>query len=292
MRARSATGSGPAARAYGSGTKRERSPAGRHDTRRPPATRGPPGRDRRRDGHRRVDPAPVGRLGATVIEPRGRRGVPAGRWPTSPRRRPRRRHRPSRRTRSPARAADWELVSLDHLGTWTVRSWIPANAVRAEGPLDPSIRPVTMESPEVLAIGACSPATSDDAGRDLPGGPAHLVRAWRIEAGRATPVSLSVHRDEPLPGVATLYNLTDARPRPATDVAAWPAGEFVVEVAPVGLPDGRAAGSARSGPRPRHGGSPRGGSSGSSSADPGKAGAAAGLSGGAAPARCRTPRGP
>ena len=50
-----------------------------------------------------------------------------------------------------------------------------------------------------------------------------------------------MHRDEPLPGVATLYNLTDARPRPATDVVAWPAGEFVVEVAPVGLPDGSAA---------------------------------------------------
>jgi hypothetical protein len=98
-----------------------------------------------------------------------------------------------------------------------------------------------MESPEVLAIGACSPATSDGAGRDLPGGPAHLVRAWRIDAGQATPVSLSVHRDEPLPGVATLYNLTGARPRPSTDVVAWPAGEFVVEVAPVGLPDGPAA---------------------------------------------------
>ena len=138
-------------------------------------------------------------------------------------------------------STDWQLVSLDHLGTWTVRSWIPANAVRAEGPLDPSIRPVTMESPEVLAIGACSPATSDDAGRDLPGGPAHLVRAWRIKAGHATPVSLSVHRDEPLPGVATLYNLTGTPPRPATGVAAWPAGEFVVEVAPVGLPDGPAA---------------------------------------------------
>ena len=184
-------------------------------------------------------------------------------------------------------------MSLDHLGTWTVRSWIPANAVRAEGPLDPSIRPVTMESPEVLAIGACSPATSDDAGRDLPGGPAHLVRAWRIKAGHATPVSLSVHRDEPLPGVATLYNLTGTPPRPATGVAAWPAGEFVVEVAPVGLPDGPAAvpGSAR-GPRPRHGGTlgvVRGAGRPRTRVS---AGAAAGLSGGAAPARCRTPRGP
>jgi len=98
-----------------------------------------------------------------------------------------------------------------------------------------------MESPEVLAIGACSPATSDDAGRDLPGGPAHLVRAWRIDAGRATLVPLSVHRDEPLPGVATLYNVTGTRPRPATDVVAWPAGQFVVEVAPVGVADGPAA---------------------------------------------------
>ena len=73
------TGSGAAARAYGSGTKRERTPAGSHDTRRPPATRGPPGRDRRRGDHRRVDPAPVGRLGTAAIEPRGRRGVPARR---------------------------------------------------------------------------------------------------------------------------------------------------------------------------------------------------------------------
>ena len=137
-------------------------------------------------------------------------------------------------------------MSLDHLGTWTVRSWIPANAVRAEGPLDPSIRPVTMESPEVLAIGACSPATSDDAGRDLPGGPAHLVRAWRIEAGRATPVSLSVHRDEPLPGVATLYNLTGTPPRPATGVAAWPAGEFVRRGG-AGRAPGRSGGRARLG---------------------------------------------
>ena len=50
-----------------------------------------------------------------------------------------------------------------------------------------------------------------------------------------------MHRDEPLPGVATLYNLTGTPPRPATGVAAWPAGEFVVEVAPVGPPGGPAA---------------------------------------------------
>ena len=33
--------------------------------------------------------------------------------------------------------AGWQLVSLDRLGSWTVRSWVPAQAVLAEGPLDP-----------------------------------------------------------------------------------------------------------------------------------------------------------
>ena len=78
-----------------------------------------------------------------------------------------------------------------------------------------------MESPEVLAIGACSPATADGAGGDRPGGPARLVRAWRIAAGRATPVSLSVRRDELTPGVATLYSLDGARPG---RLPAWLAG--------------------------------------------------------------------
>lgn len=135
-------------------------------------------------------------------------------------------------------APNWELVSLDRLGRWAVRSWVPATAVRAEGPLDPSIRSVTMESPEVLAIGACSPAAADGAGGDRPGLPARIVRAWRIAAGRATPVSLSMRRDELTPGVATLYTLEGARPGPA----GWPAGEFVVEVASVELPGGPAHG--------------------------------------------------
>ncbi len=150
-------------------------------------------------------------------------------------------------------AAAWQLVSLDHLGTWTVRSWIPAEAVRADGPLDPSIRPVTLESPEVLAIGACSPATADGAGSGLPGGPAQLVGAWRIDAGRATPVSLAMRRDELIPGVATLYSPVGARHKPTDVPAAWPAGEFVLEVAPVGLAD------ASTGRDPQGAGEPAGG---------------------------------
>ena len=136
-------------------------------------------------------------------------------------------------------AADWQLVSLDHLGKWTVRSWLPTAAVRAVGPLDATIRPVTLESPEVLAIGACSPATVDGAGRTNLGGPTQVIRAWRVSAGRATPLALATHRDEVLPGVATLY-------RPEATIAArdagdgWPAGDFVLEVVPVGQADGRA----------------------------------------------------
>ena len=112
-------------------------------------------------------------------------------------------------------------------------------AVRAVGPLDATIRPVTLESPEVLAIGACSPATVDGAGRTNLGGPTQVIRAWRVSAGRATPLALATHRDEVLPGVATLY-------RPEATIAArdagdgWPAGDFVLEVVPVGQADGRA----------------------------------------------------
>jgi len=131
-------------------------------------------------------------------------------------------------------SAAWQLVSLDHLGDWTVRSWIPADAVHADGPLDPGIRLVTMDSPKVLAIGACSPTTTGDGGDDLPGGPVHLVRAWHIDAGRARPVPLAVHREERLQGVATLYSLSGTLRGTGGDGSAWPAGEFVVEVAPAG----------------------------------------------------------
>jgi hypothetical protein len=135
-------------------------------------------------------------------------------------------------------SAAWQLVSLDHLGSWTVRSWIPARAVQADGPLDPGIRLVTMDSPKVVAIGACSPATTSDGGGNLPGGPVQLVRAWHIDAGRARPVSLAIHREERLQGVATLYTLGGTVRGTGGDAAAWPAGEFVVEIAPVGLVGG------------------------------------------------------
>jgi hypothetical protein len=133
--------------------------------------------------------------------------------------------------------AGWRLVSLDHLGPWTVRSWTPATAVLAAGPLDPAILPITLASPGVLAIGACSPAVFDAVGRLVSGGPARIVRAWRIERGRATVVVLDTRRDEASPGIATLY-----RPGGTAATDPWPMGEFVIEVAATGateVPDSR-----------------------------------------------------
>jgi hypothetical protein len=125
--------------------------------------------------------------------------------------------------------AGWQLVSLDRLGTWTVRSWVPADIVAASGPLDPRVPRMTLESPEVLAIGACAPPIVASDGRLLPGGPARLLRAWRLDAGAATTVPLDVRRPVQTPSVATLY-------QPATAVSAgvgpshWPGGTYVVEL--------------------------------------------------------------
>jgi hypothetical protein len=133
-------------------------------------------------------------------------------------------------------ASSWQVVSLDRLGDWTVRSWVPAAAVRAEGPLDPAIRPITLESPDVLAVGACSPATVDAAGRGLPGGPAFVVSAWRIDLAakrKATPVDLATRRAAGSPGAARLYRPGDPDAK-ASPAVSWPAGRFVLEVAPAG----------------------------------------------------------
>ncbi len=146
----------------------------------------------------------------------------------------------------------WHVVSLDHFGDWAVRSWVPARAVRAASPIDPGIHPVTLESPEVLAIGACSPSTQDAAGREVPGGPVLIVHAWQIDADGATPLALAVRRQEATPGVATLYHPIVASVPPYNEPTVWPSGRFVVELSRAGdeaaaqpearTPDGTLAG--------------------------------------------------
>jgi hypothetical protein len=130
------------------------------------------------------------------------------------------------------------------MGSWTVRSWVPAQAVLADGPLDPRVQRLTLESPEVLAIGACSPSTVDGSGATVPGGPARFVRAWRIDTGRAMPVGLRVRRPERLPSVATLYRPDDAVATAASP-AHWPRGVYVLQLA-LGAEATRAGGRAGS----------------------------------------------
>jgi hypothetical protein len=104
--------------------------------------------------------------------------------------------------------------------------------VLADGPLDPRVQRLTLESPEVLAIGACSPSSVDGSGATVSGGPARFVRAWRIDGGRAAPVELRVRRAERLPSVATLYRPSAAdAAATAASPAHWPAGVYVLELA-------------------------------------------------------------
>ena len=221
-------------------------PAGSHDTRRPPATRGPPGRDRRRGDHRRVDPPPVGRLGTAAIEPRGRsasrraRGRCRGGGDRVARR-PR-----SRRTRSPARRPTGSSCRSTTSGPGRSAAGSPAM------PFAPRARSTRRSGRSRWRAPRCSrsaparrrPPTTP--GATCPADPPTSFGPGASSAGRATPVALSVHRDEPLPGVATLYNLTGTPPRPATGVAAWPAGEFVRRGG-AGRAAGRPGGRARLG---------------------------------------------
>ncbi len=121
----------------------------------------------------------------------------------------------------------WTIVSLDRMGPWTVRSWVPATPVLAAGPLDPRIRRLTLESPGVLAIGACSPSGGEGLAAGDGVGAARFVGAWRIAAGRSTPVGLAAPGQQRA-GIATLYRPTDANADPAPP--RWPAGVYVVEI--------------------------------------------------------------
>jgi len=127
--------------------------------------------------------------------------------------------------------AGWTIVSLDRLGPWTVRSWVPVDPVLADGPADPRIRPITLYSTEVLAVGACTPSVAGAAGQWVPGPPARFLRAWSIVTGRATPMPLRARRAEATPTVATLYRpVTAAGSRQAA--AHWPGGTYVIELTP------------------------------------------------------------
>ncbi len=118
----------------------------------------------------------------------------------------------------------WELVSLDRLASWTVRTWIPAVPVPATGPLDPAIPTILLQSPVILSVGACSPGPGGNAAPVS--SPLLVAGAWRVEAGRATGLTVEARAGDPRdPSLARLYS-----PVAGGATHAWPAGRFVLEL--------------------------------------------------------------
>ncbi len=163
-----------------------------------------------------------------------------------------------------------QLVSLDRLGDWTVRTWIDALPVVATGPADPAIGMVVLESPAVLGIGMCLPAV-DGSPSPGPGGAGAalvdrgvpVVEAWATVNGqmRSIPIE-ALHADRGAPDLAILYRPslpTADRPAPQPVAAspldgitpvpagpggslpasrdqppqAWPPGRYVLRLAPM-----------------------------------------------------------
>ncbi len=108
-----------------------------------------------------------------------------------------------------------QLVSLDRLGAWTVRTWIDAVPVIAAGPTDPAIGMVVLESPAVLAIGMCLPVLagaglrsprSGEAGVALSDRGAPVVEAWTAVGGQMRSLPIEALRpDGGAPDLAILY---------------------------------------------------------------------------------------
>ncbi len=123
--------------------------------------------------------------------------------------------------------ADWELVSIDRLADWTVRTWTPVAPVAASDPLDPSI-PIVPLGDAVLALGACRPFA---AAEGPPTASLEMASAWTIDRGRARPIALWPlgSPGDAERGLAALY-----RPAPISSgpTARWPSGSFVLALVP------------------------------------------------------------
>jgi hypothetical protein len=133
------------------------------------------------------------------------------------------------------------LVTLDRLGQWTVRTWMPAAPAEATGPLDPAIPTIALDSQDVLGIGFClvEGGTSAVDGPVLSADPARrvgLVRAWVVQGAAASPLALvPIRPASDMPGFALLYRPDDGLAR----ASPWAAGRYVLSIGSVGL-DGSA----------------------------------------------------
>jgi hypothetical protein len=127
----------------------------------------------------------------------------------------------------PCSGVGWEVVSLDRLADWTVRTWQPALPIAANGPLDPAIPDLALDSPRVLGLGSCRPgAASADA--EASGATVEPIGAvWRLARGRAVLVPI-----EPLvaTGAAATPRGLAALYRPSASPAMWSPGRYVLEL--------------------------------------------------------------
>ncbi|HET7026881.1 MAG TPA: hypothetical protein VFI28_04245 [Candidatus Limnocylindrales bacterium] len=128
----------------------------------------------------------------------------------------------------------WQVVSLDRLADWTVRTWVPATPVVAAGPLDPAIPRLALDGRAVLGVGACRPIIPSGAGGPTGSVGARIVAAWTRADGAVRPLGVGVPGmvggGRPDPRLAILYR--PAQPGAKGSIAhSWPAGEFVLELA-------------------------------------------------------------
>jgi hypothetical protein len=123
----------------------------------------------------------------------------------------------------------WQVVTLDRMANYTVRTWIPAAPVSASGPLDPTIPTIRLESPEVLSIGVCG--SNEPASSPLAVAQATVVvAAWTTTPGALRSLAISTAQGERLDSrLARLY----APVGKLTAAATWPMGHFVLELAPL-----------------------------------------------------------
>ena len=141
--------------------------------------------------------------------------------------------------------AGWQIVTLDRLADWTVRTWIPAAPVAAGSPLDPTIPTIRLGSTEVLSVGVCgsndpSATVSADAALAMA-----VVAAWDTHGGQLRLLDVATAQSAGLDTrLARLYAPTAGDTTPAT----WPMGHFVLELAPLA---GEAAALDAGGSEPR-----------------------------------------
>jgi len=128
--------------------------------------------------------------------------------------------------------AGWELMTLDRLADWSVRTWEPIAPVVASGPLDAAIPTVRLEADGVVGLGVCAPPTPTGA---TAGGPTGLVAGiaavWRLDAPGRSAVPVAVGPIDSDRGDGAGHPAIARLVRPLVRSAStWPEGRYVVEL--------------------------------------------------------------